>query len=223
MKHPILIWFGILLASLTTSFVFAETRYIDDTLYAPLRSGEGLGFRIVHKGVRSGTAIELLVTNPESGYSKVRTPEGIEGWLPTRFLVAEPIAKTKLEQLQVQHEQLQAKFTSLSEESNSLTSTNTSNAKKINRLEEDNKNLLAELADIKRISTNAISLDKRNSELRRENEELKNELEVLNSENIRLNDNNERDKMLLGGGLVVLGVLIAVIVPMFKRDKRDTW
>jgi SH3 domain protein len=100
---------------------------------------------------------------------------------------------------------------------------NNTNTEKNRQLTESNKNLLLELADIKRISTNAVTLDKRNRELRELNEQFKNELEVLTSENLRLRENNERDKMLLGGGLVLAGVLIAVLIPMFKKDKRDSW
>jgi SH3 domain protein len=214
---------GLLLILLAATSTQAETRYIDDTLYAPLRSGEGLGFRIVHKGVKSGTALELLATNAESGYSKVRTPEGIEGWLPSRYLVSEPIARTRLDSLTNEYESLRKKFAEVAEQNKNMQETNNTITEKNRELSESNKNLLVELADIKRISTNAITLDRRNSELRELNEQLKNELEVLTSENTRLKENNERDKMLLGGGLVLSGVLVAVILPMFKRDKRDAW
>lgn len=206
-----------------TEFAFAETRYIDDTLYAPLRSGEGLGFRIVHKGVKSGTALELIGSNSESGYSKVRTPEGIVGWLPTRYLVRQPIARIKLEQLTKEHDVLKEKFKEVSEERSNLRTTNDAIAEKNRELTDSNKRLQEELAEIKRISTNAITLDQRNRELRTINEQQNTELDARKAEIDLLKGNNERDKMLLGGGLVLLGVLIAVIVPMFKRDKRNSW
>lgn len=214
---------GILVLLLSFTTASAETRYIDDTLYAPLRSGEGLGFRIVHKGVKSGTRLELLASNATSGYSRVRTPEGIEGWLPTRFLVKEPIARIRLQQLTAEHDRIKAQFQEVTARNQEMQEVNSSVTEKNRQLTESNKNLLLELADIKRISTNAVTLDKRNRELRELNEQFKNELEVLTSENMRLRENNERDKMLVGGGLVVAGVLIAVLIPMFKKDKRDSW
>jgi len=223
MKKTAVTFVGLLLFVLTALSAQAEPRYIDDTLFAPLRSGEGLGFRIVHKGVKSGTQVELITSNSASGYSKVRTPEGIEGWLPTRFLVREPIAKTRLASLIKEHETLEQKFSELSEQSEKTEATNITIAEQNRELLASNSSLQAELADIKRISENAMTLDRRNSELRQFNEQLKNELEVLTAENTRLSENNERDKMLLGGGLVLSGVLIAVVIPMFKRDKRDNW
>ncbi|WP_020408427.1 TIGR04211 family SH3 domain-containing protein [Hahella ganghwensis] len=201
----------------------AETRYIDDTLYAPLRSGEGLEFRVVHKGVKSGTPVELLGTNPGSGYSKVRTPDGIEGYIPTRFLINEPVAADKLARLAKEHEALKAKFAEISQSNNEISQTSGQVQADNERLRAENLRFQEELSNIKRISENAITLDRRNRELRETNEQLKNEVEVLTADNIRLKENNERDKMLLGAGLVLLGACIALVAPMFKRDKRNSW
>ncbi|WLQ15266.1 TIGR04211 family SH3 domain-containing protein [Hahella aquimaris] len=215
---------ALLLAGLLiSSFAFAETKYIDDTMYAPLRSGQGLEFRIVHKGVKSGTPVEHLQTNAESGYSLIRTPEGIEGWLPTRFLINEPVARDKLNRMTQQYTALQQKFNDLQNEYNQIKGENSNLGGAREQLEKSNKELQLELSNIKRISENAIALDTRNRELRESNEKLKNEVELLSAENLRLKDSDERDKMLLGGGLVLLGVIIALIVPMFKREKKAGW
>ncbi|AZZ91528.1 TIGR04211 family SH3 domain-containing protein [Hahella sp. KA22] len=215
---------ALLLAGLLiSSFAFADTKYIDDTMYAPLRSGQGLEFRIVHKGVKSGTPVEHLQTNAESGYSLIRTPEGIEGWLPTRFLINEPVARDKLNRMTQQYTALQQKFNDLQNEYNQIKGENSNLGGAREQLEKSNKELQLELSNIKRISENAIALDTRNRELRESNEKLKNEVELLSAENLRLKDSDERDKMLLGGGLVLLGVIIALIVPMFKREKKAGW
>ncbi|MBU6954353.1 MULTISPECIES: TIGR04211 family SH3 domain-containing protein [unclassified Hahella] len=215
---------ALLLAGLLiSSFAFADTKYIDDTMYAPLRSGQGLEFRIVHKGVKSGTPVEHLQTNAESGYSLIRTPEGIEGWLPTRFLINEPVARDKLNRMTQQYTALQQKFNDLQNEYSQIKGENSNLGGAREQLEKSNKELQLELSNIKRISENAIALDTRNRELRESNEKLKNEVELLSAENLRLKDSDERDKMLLGGGLVLLGVIIALIVPMFKREKKAGW
>lgn len=86
--------FGLIALSFTS---LAETQYIDDTLFAPLRSGKSNEYRIIHRGLKSGTAVEVLETDDESGYTLVRTPGGMEGWLLTQYLSKEPVAKVKLE------------------------------------------------------------------------------------------------------------------------------
>lgn len=213
-----------LILSLLCTFTSAESMYIDDTLLVPLRSGEGLSFRIVHKGVPSGTKLQVLEHNKDSGYSKVVTPGGIEGYLPTRYLVAEPIARFKLEQankelaaFKQEHSKLKEQFEALSSEHNALKKTNRETEQQLD------KNV-QELSHIRSVSANALTLDQRNRELRENNEQLRNELELLQTDNSRLKDRSESNMMLAGGGLVLLGVILAMLIPMLKPSKKnDSW
>ncbi|WP_156506262.1 TIGR04211 family SH3 domain-containing protein, partial [Oleiphilus sp. HI0117] len=100
---------SICLLALAISSASAETMYIDDTLLVPLRSGEGVGFRIVHKGLKSGTKLEII-EKLSSGYAHVKTPSGIEGYLPSRYLTAQPIAKVKLAQANQELAKLKANY-----------------------------------------------------------------------------------------------------------------
>ena len=72
---------ALILLLATTAELVAETVYIKDTLYVPLRGGQSQGHRILHRGLKSGLKLERLETNDETGYSKVRTEAGLEGWL----------------------------------------------------------------------------------------------------------------------------------------------
>lgn len=209
---------------LFSASAFAQRMYIDDTLLVPLRSGEGLGFRIVHKGVKSGLSVEVLETNTNSGYSKVREPSGVEGWLPTRYLVSEPIARDrlaaaeqKLEKVEEQNKLLKTELADLKKESTALKTEN-------ERYFRENGTLSSKLEEITEISKNSIHLDNRNRELQEENQHLQNELDLVQADNQRLKDNKESDFILLGAGLVALGVFIAMIVPVMKPNKkRDSW
>lgn len=198
--------------------------YIDDTLLVPLRSGESTSYRIVHKGIPSGTKLEILEQNKESGYSKVRTPGGIEGYLPTRYLTEEPIARIKLERtnqtlnaLNKEHEQLQNTFNQLKTEHQNLT-------KLYKETEQSLDKNVQELSHIRSVSGNALNLDKRNQELRENNEQLRNELELVQTDNTRLKEKADSNMMLAGGGLVLLGVILALLIPMIKPSKKnDSW
>lgn len=202
----------------------ANTMYIDDTLLVPLRSGEGTGFRIVHKGLSSGTALEIVEQNKETGYSFVRTTSGKEGYLPTRYLSKSPIAKAKLAKaekelssLRTENKTLNTKLNSLQKNFSSLESKHSSVSKSLN----ENSN---ELARVKSVSSDALNLDRSNRELRNSNEELRNQLELLEVENVRLKDKSESNMMLIGGFLVLLGVMLALIVPLLKPTKKgDSW
>ena len=207
-----------------TSVAQARTMYIDDTLYAPVRSGQGTQFRILHSGLRSGTAVTLLEQNEESGYSRVRTSQGIEGWIPTRYLTNQPVAADRLEaanreleQTRAQLQDLQSKMGEVSEQRNQLSS-------REQQLEQQVASLTKELEEIKAVSANALNLDRRNGELQAANQKLRNEVEVLTAEVERLEAKRESDFMLLGAGLLILGMIIAVVLPWLKPTKKnDSW
>lgn len=221
MKKPILL---LIAAMSIASTLNAETMYVDDTLLVPLRSGEGTGFRIVHKGLPSGTALEIIEKNAETGYSFVKTASGIEGYLPTRYLSAEPIARYKLAEAQKtlsalrgQNKDLMTKLETLQKSYNELETKYSSTS---DSLSSNSK----ELARIKAVSADAINLDTRNRELRNSNEELRNELELVKVENMRLKEKSESNMMMIGGALVLLGVILTLIVPLLKPSKKgDSW
>lgn len=213
---------GVLLA-LSAASASAETVYVDDVLYAPIRSGEGTQYRILHSGVRSGTALELIERS-ESGYSRVRTPDGIEGWMVSRYLTDTPIARQRLEianrQLSQAKEtvsELRSQVAEITEERDTLRNSEANLEARAGRLSQ-------ELIEIKTVAADALNLKRRNEELNNENQRLRNDLEVLTAEKERLEANKESDFMLIGAGLVLLGIILALIVPALKPTRKtDNW
>jgi SH3 domain protein len=207
----------------TFQTALAQTRYIDDTLLAPLRSGEGLQYRIVNKGLRSGTRVELLESSG-SGYSRVRTSQGQEGWLPTRLLTSEPIARDQLAAAKRNLEETRQELASAKQQLAQIQSERDDLANSEDSLEARAGKLSAELDRIKTISENTLQINEQNKELQQNNQELKKEVEVLTVENKRLEAQKESDFMLLGAALVGLGVLIAVVLPWLKPTRKtDNW
>lgn len=202
----------------------SQVAYIDDKLLVPLRSGEGTGFRIIHKGLKSGVKLEVIKESKESGYSFVKTPSGLEGYIPTRYLSKQPIAAAQLVNANKTIESLREKNKLLTNEFNQLSSDHKSLQGTQNSTDDTLKKTESELRKIKEISANAIHLDQRNHELRENNEQLRNEVELLQVENKRLKDRSESNMMLIGGGLVLLGVIIALLAPALKPTKKsDGW
>ncbi|MEX1236901.1 MAG: hypothetical protein WD994_01390, partial [Pseudomonadales bacterium] len=56
---------GTLLLLLVPALSAAATVYIRDTLYVPLRGGQSSEYRILHRGVKSGTPLELIEENAD--------------------------------------------------------------------------------------------------------------------------------------------------------------
>ena len=84
----------LLLIVSSISVAQARTVWVDDQIYLPLRSGAGTQYRMVQNAMPSGTPLEVLETGSE--YSRVRSPQGNEGWVANQYLSNEPIAADQL-------------------------------------------------------------------------------------------------------------------------------
>lgn len=200
-----------------------EVHYVRDLLYVPLRSGQSAKHRIVHKGLASGTRLTLLESNSESGYSKVRTERGIEGWIPSQYISTEPSGRQLYEQEKKAHSQLKQQNTQLNQQLNELKTKQQQSSSEVKTLTAQRNKLSEELEYIKAISANAITLDSENKKLLEENLRLKNQTDVLSADNKRLQDNSKNDAFLNGAFAVVIGVMIALIVPRLRPKKSSEW
>jgi len=207
-----------------SSMIMAQTVYIDDELMAPLRTGQGTQYRILNAGLSSGTPLTLLERNEETGYSRVRTNRGQEGWILSRYLSNEPIAADQLERARTELTNARENMREAQAAAESLRAERDELLAERAELRQEVQTLSTELDELKSISSNALNLDRRNQELQETTQSLRNEVELLTTDNQRLRDKSESNFMLLGAALVALGVLIAVIVPMLKPTrKNDSW
>ncbi|MFP3978062.1 TIGR04211 family SH3 domain-containing protein [Marinobacter sp. KMM 10035] len=201
----------------------AKTVWVDDQLYLPVRSGAGTQFRIIENAVPSGTALEVLDVS-DSGYTRVRTPKGNDGWVSTQYLSERPIAADRLKTVSRQLEQAQTELASLKGQLKDVSSERDTLSSAESTLSTQTEELQQELRRIKSIASDSINLVRRNRELLEENQKLRNDLEVLTAENERLEAGKESDFMLVGAGLVLGGVLLALLIPMLKPTRKtDNW
>lgn len=198
----------------------AETRYVTDEFRAPLRTGQTNAYRIKAE-LKSGTAVELLQSNAETGYSQIKTSRGTEGWILTRYLVDQPIAQHRLASAQrklskavEQNQELVTAQQELQQATGDLHKDNQS-------LQEINNKLVDELTYIKQISGNAVTINQRNQQLIEENQQLQNEVELLTAENDRLKDDSNQDFFLYGAGTILLGVILGLTIPSIRPKRKD--
>lgn len=201
----------------------AKTVWVDDQLYLPVRSGAGTQFRIIENAVPSGTALEVIDVS-DSGYTRVRTPKGNDGWVSTQYLSETPIAADRLKTVSRQLEQAKTELASLKGQLKDVSSERDTLSSAESTLSTQTEELQQELRRIKSIASDSINLARRNRELLEENQKLRNDLEVLTAENERLEAGKESDFMLVGAGLVLGGVLLALLIPMLKPTRKtDNW
>ena len=188
-------------ALLTISqFSFADEAYIRDTLYVPLRGGESSEHRIIHRGIKSGTLLERLEINEETGYTRVRTSKGLEGWLLTQYLVDEPIASTQLDSVKSELQSLDTKH--------QQTLLSLKEAKEEREVLADQNALLVEdLATITTLSANVVVIDEQNKRLSAERDFLLQKIKDLNELTDALSDDRAQQWFLRGAGVILIGLL----------------
>jgi SH3 domain protein len=210
---------GALVGVLNPCSLAAETRYISDTLYVPLRSGAGNQYRIINAAVRSGTVLTLLEENDDASWARVRLEGDVEGWVPTQYIVAEPTAQlrltealAKMAKLEQNNAQLSQKNQQLIEENNQLQGLATNQST-------ERDTMAKELQSIKQISRDALSLKDSNTELLEKNQLLQTERDTLIAENEILKSDQRTDFLLYGAGLILLGVFLALAIPALAPKK----
>lgn len=213
--------FALLITALATfSSLHAETRYVTDEFRAPLRSGQTNAYRIKAE-LKSGTAVELVQSNAETGYSQVKTNRGTEGWILTRYLVDQPIARDRLANAQRQLNNSVGEKRELIANQEELKLATQDLQKDNQSLQEINTKLLDELTYIKQISGNAVTINQRNQQLIEENQQLQNKVELLTAENDRLKDDSNQDFFLYGAGTILLGLILGLTIPSFRPKRKD--
>ena len=70
-------------------------RFVSDEFYVPLRRTPCPDCTIVHRGLKSGTEIKLLITENDWGFVKIAN--GQVGWMEKQFIVESPSSKNQLE------------------------------------------------------------------------------------------------------------------------------
>jgi SH3 domain protein len=199
--NPLMGYLLVGMALLTISqFSFADEAYIRDTLYVPLRGGESSEHRIIHRGIKSGTLLERLETNEKTGYTRVRTGKGLEGWLLTQYLVDEPIASTQLNRVKSELQLLDTKH-----QQTLLALKEVKDAREI--LSNQNALLVEDLAKITTLSANVVVIDDQNKRLGEERDVLIQKIKDLNELTNALSDDRARQWFLYGAGVILIGIL----------------
>ena len=210
----------------------AETRYVGDQLVITLRQGKSNQHKIL-KTLKTGTPLELL----EEGdpYLKVRTNDGVEGYVLRQYISADPPKTLRIEELEVINSSLQKKIRALEETRSNLemqlktTDENYSEkfaalTSKSANLEQNleqalnNERIMAEKYDTLLSQTeNVVEIAAEREQLLLDNNKLKAEVTTLLKKNDKLADSRMIKWFLAGGGVFLFGWVIGKI----SRKKRS--
>ena len=211
-----------LLLLITIHSVRADTVYVRDTLYVPIRGGQSSEHRILHSGVRSGTQLEHLEENDDTKYSKVRMKSGLEGWIQTQYLVAEPIAEDQVKDANSQVARLKEQYrVALLQIDEFKTTSNQLDQSRV-ELQAENQELSEELERITTLAARVIAIDDENRMLKEEQASLLRNIYSLDAANQELQDDSNESWFLRGVGTVLMGLLFGFWVARRIYQKRSS-
>ncbi|MDA8986384.1 TIGR04211 family SH3 domain-containing protein [Luminiphilus sp.] len=202
-----------------------ETRYISDMVLVPVRSGAGSDYRIINRGLPSGTVLMVYGQSDDGEWFDIESPGGTRGWIRAQYLQTDPPAALLINDLRVELEQFRGERNRLVNQLDESSSEVDEAGGMVNQLEGALEATRAELTEIKRVSAAAIELDMMNQQLVAELESERSEADLLRMENVRLRERITNNQMLDGALAVLLGVILAVIAPRLwpRKRRQDGW
>ncbi len=210
-----------LLLNVTTS-VEARTGYINDEMEVTLRTGESTRNSIVRM-LPSGERLEVVSVNSDTGYARVTTNEGREGFVLSRFVTYEPVARDQLVTANRRLERSAQRIAELEAELNNTKGENTNYSQNQSTLETNNARLTEELDEIRRTSANAIQLADQNRNLTSTKINLERQIQEIQVRNSTLSARSSQLWFMAGAGTLILGILTGILLPRLKLKRRSKW
>lgn len=212
----------IILLCFATSSGAATIRYVSDKLEVPLRGGESLKHKVVRM-LASGEELEILAANNDTGYSHVKTKNGTEGFILTRFLMTTPSAKDRIVAAEQKIASLEIDNNRLNGELRNVNERHTGSDSKLEVTYQEKIRLQQEIAEIRHKAANTLALDNENKQLKAQIISMQRDIQAVEQEKARLNDRASREWFLYGAGVILVGVFIGIMLARMFGGRSRRW
>jgi SH3 domain protein len=205
---------GLLLVSAGIAVAADKTVYVIDQITITLRAGQGTQHQIL-RTLPSGSPLQILSMNEETGYTHVRTKDGVEGWVLSQYLIDEPTSKIKLTAAEQKLARFDAEKKELEARIEALTTERDALDQEKKALAEERDRLLA--SGPAPGATGSAAPAEVPASLPPEKE-----AEMLRQENQMLKERSKKDWFIAGGVVAIGGVLFGLILSRL-RVRRSGW
>lgn len=218
MLKPSRVALFIMFLSLFAATAQAATKYVSDDLSINLRRGAGNNFRITDL-VKAGEKVEVL--DSAKGWSRVRTAGGDTGFVLSRFLSDTPAARDQVAAMKKQVADLKEENAAQKKELAEALHGSSELGELKKDLVAENNALKQKLERIKNASANAVRISNENQKFREQILSMQSDVERLRHENKSLQ--SRREGMKIGALVLIAGIIIGLVLPMFRRRSRNSW
>ncbi len=207
---------------LLTATASAEPAWVSDQFEITLRSGPSTS-NAIQLMVDSGTRLEVLERDPDSGYSRVQTQGGTEGWVLTRYLMNEPSAREQLRTLTSQLTNANSRGTSLNSQLQAIRAEQNAATREIATLEREKAAVEEELAEIKRTAANVLAINDQNKALMDQLAAIQIRADTLEQENRNLASQTTRYWFMAGALVLLFGIVLGIWLPRIRWQRRSRY
>lgn len=200
----------------------AQEAWVSDEFEIMMRTGPSTN-NAIERVLSSGTPLAIVEVDAETGYSRVRTNAGTEGWVLSRYLMDEPSAREQLSRLTGQLTDANNEGSSLTSQLDAVRGEYNSANNRIAVLEREKKSLEQELAEIKRTAANVLAIDKQNKDLRDELATTQIKVSTVEQENRELSGESTRTWFMTGALVLLVGVILGLWLPRIRWQKRSRY
>jgi SH3 domain protein len=188
-----------------------------------LRRGPSTEYLIL-RNLEAGEQVDVLEQNEEQGYSRVRVADqGTEGWILTRFLTAEPIARERLAVAERTLTGARERVATLEAQNEQLTRDLAATRTELEQARANHETASRELADIRTAAANVVEIRDRNTSLQQRLVQRDQEVEQLTADNARLAGRSNQNWFVVGAAVLLAGIVIGLVAPSLRRKRRSDW
>jgi SH3 domain protein len=192
----------------------AETQFVTDNVKLTVRTGPSVENKIIAV-IETGTTVDVIT--PGENWSLVRIPDGKEGYVLSRYLVANPPSVIQLERLRSRHQELTAEAETLREENRLLKTETQQLRSELTTLQQDVNQTDSEFEALKRESAGFLELKAKYDQAASELSEKTGRVEKLEKELGQLEISQYIRWFLAGSGVLLVGFILGFSV---KRQRR---
>lgn len=200
----------------------SQSAWVSDEFEVMLRTGPSTN-NAIERMLSSGTALEILENDAETGYSRVRTEAGTEGWVLTRYLMNEPSAREQLATLTSRLTNARSEGSSLTSQLDAVQGEYDTATRRIATLEREKQQLEEELAEIKRTAANVLSINDQNKQLRDQLASAEIEAATLEQQNRELTSQTTRYWFMTGALVLLVGMILGIWLPRIRWQRRSRY
>jgi SH3 domain protein len=200
----------------------ALDRYVTDQFEINMRTGTSTANRIIAI-LKSGQKLEVLEQDEASQYSLVRTENGTEGYVLTRYLDEQPSGREQLVKLQLRSGKQKDRIAKLEADLNDYQQVNSSDREQISQLKAQLQKTTNDFNKLQEDTKDTIRVLQQNENLQTRINVLEREKKTLSEENIAYKDRTAMDWFLRGAGVSLAAFLLGIIVTRIRWRKRDSW